>query len=194
MNDVDVSKVGLYSEFPPLVDYQTVTLQFTIPGESGSVASPAGTNTVLVYDQTHSTTLDKAQGIADVRIHYDGMRAVGIPTGLVDSANPPSGGDFKDDITWNVRSTVADFCSALSGYRVNGKNVSFVQMGQDPNSVISAVSNPYYALNFFVWFDDGRLYCRATLNRGSISLLAGYNYNWTGGTVTLTAKVSLLPY
>lgn len=194
MNNVDVSNIGATSQFPPLVDYQDITLQFSLPSESGVEASPAGTKVTLVYDETHSLPLDKAQGIADVRVHYDGMRSVGIPSGSVDSISPPHDGDFKEDITWNVRSTVSDFCSALSGYRVSGKNVSFIQMGEDPDSVISAVSNPYYALNFFVWFDNDRLYCRATLNRGSIGLLVGYNYNWTGGTVTLTAKVSLLPY
>lgn len=194
MSNINVSKVGLYSEFPPLVDYQDAVIQFSLPSESGTVPAPAGTASTVVYDQTHNILLDKASGIADVRIHYDGMRAVGFPTGTVDSISPPSGGDYKDDITWNVRSAVFDFCSALSGYRVNGKNVSFVQLGQDPSLAIIAVSNPVYALNFFVWFDNGRLYCRATLHRDSFGLAAGYNYAWTGGTVTVTAKVSLLPY
>lgn len=193
MNNIDVSKVSLYSEFPPLVDYQDATIQFNIPGQTGSVPSPAGSATTTVFDQTFSTPIDKAAGVADVRINYTGMRAVGIPTGAATSAGI-SGGDYKDDITWVVKSTISDFTSALPSFMISGKNVSNVQLMQNPAIPIQNLSNPYYVLNFYVWFQDGVLYCRAVLQRVSISLIVGYNYAWAGGTVTLTAKVSLLPY
>lgn len=193
MNNIDISKVSVYSEFPPLVDYQDITIQFNIPSNTGSVPSPAGSNTTVIFDQTFSTQIDKSNGIADVKIHYTGMRAVGSPTGFASSAGI-SGGDYKDDISWVVKSTISDFTSALPSFMVSGKNVSNTQLLENPSVPVQNLSNPYYVINFYVWFQNGVVYCRAVLQRVSISLDVGYNYAWAGGTVTLTAKVSLLPY
>lgn len=193
MNNIDVSKVSLYSEFPPLVDYQEALIQFNLPSNAIGFTDGVPAFQQNIYDQTHSTPLDKASGIADVTINYDGMRAVGSPTGTVSSGSPPAGGDFKEDITWNVRSTVSDFCSSRQDYMVSGKNVSFIQMGVNPSSTITNVSDRYYALNFFVWFESGILYCRCTLDIGHPGGPA-YTARWEGGVVTLNARVSLLPY
>lgn len=183
MNNIDVSKVSLYSEFPPLVDYQDVTLSFSLPSSSVFIPMGSPTSTTLLYDQTHSVPIDKAQGIADVRIDYDGMVA------LVDGLS-----NYSSSIGWMVRSTVFDFTptNLPNTPLVGGKNVSFKSVGAD---AYSSFYNQYIALNFFVWFDTGRLYCQATLNRGVTSPVAtGYTATWAGGTVTLVAKVSLLPY
>lgn len=181
MNNIDVSKVSLYSEFPPLVDYQDVTLSFSLPSSSVFIPMGSPTSTTLLYDQTHSVPIDKAQGIADVRIDYDGMVA------QVD--NVPN---YSSNIGWMVRSTVFDFTptNLPNTPLVGGKNVSYKSEGSDASNF-----NQYIALNFFVWFDAGRLYCQATLHRGVNSpVTSGYTATWAGGTVTLTAKVSLLPY
>lgn len=178
MTKIDTSKTILMSSLPAIIKFQDTSFSFSIPPYSQTFPNSSPPTAFKIYEHQSSTPISKNNGVAQVLVEYSGGVFL-IP----DASYTTS--------VYNVRGALSDYYTQDTP--ISGKNAS------TSSSVFNNPNNRYFTFNVFSWFDSDNVYVKVELYYTRTITTAGPGFPqetivWAGGTVSVDASVTLLPF